>query len=535
MLCSLAFKIFLVSVYIQYFYFHFEFNYCNTVVQEVILFTTDILTIKMAERTTSGSNGTKVFSIGRGRYTQLCDMDGVTLSSGFGSGCAGGPPTHADTVRSRGRSLSPGWSPSDQFLRGGTQVSTPDTDSTAMQHLTDMVGQLGERIGDSIVARLMSTGLTERNACSTPMTDKTVTDLTHSSAQQNTTPMIVHVKTERDPVVFRGNSSDKYSVQEWIDMTKAHMRKQSYTKAEQAEEIQGRLLGKARDVVIVALRSDDRLDVRQNPELIYDILLRYFSQSSSSLPLQDFYTTLPKPKENPVDYWIRLNKAADTADEGLRRQGRKMENVSGEVAQMFAKHCPDPHLSSILKCKPVSEWNSRDIQLRIDEYQRELRASTLSYNVPQLKSHPVVVLGDESPACNLSDSPPDVCLSCPHAMSLSQTSDPHSATVPVQQHVQRPQRASPPQLASQTEEGVLSRMMSMLEQVLTRVGENADRRQKRPSPFSLPPCKVCGDASHSTLSHCRSEHLCFKCFAPGHSKQDCPNKVPPQSNPALGN
>lgn len=324
-------------------------------------------------------------------------------------------------------------------------------------------------------------------------------------------------------------------------MRKAHMRKQSYTKAEQAEGIQGRLLGKARDVVTVALRSDYTLDVKQNPELIYDILMRYFSQSSSSLPLQDFYTTLPKPKENPVDYWIRLNKAADTADEGLQRQGRRMENVSGEVAQMFARHCHDPHLSSILNCKPVSEWTSRDIQLRLDEYQRELRASTPSYNVPQLKSHTAAVLGDESPNCGLSDSPPTVllpqssCPSCPHAMSLSQTSDPHSALAPVQQHVQHPHHTSPPQVAWRPEEGVLNRMMSMLEQVLTRVGQNTDHRQKHPSQFSLPPCKICGDATHSTLSHCRSEHLCFKCLAPGHSKQDCPNKVPPQSNPTLGN
>lgn len=491
----------------------------------------------MAEGMENGPSGTKGFSIGRGIH--LKTMEGSTLSSGFGSGDACGP--QISDVRSRGCSLSPGWSPSEQFLKGGAQVSTPDSDNIAMQHLTDMVGQLGECIGDSIVARLMSSGLKEHDACSTPVTDKTVTDLTHSPAQQNTTPVIVHVKTERDPVVFRGNSSDKYSVQEWIDMTKAHMRKQSYTKAEQAEEIQGRLLGKARDVVTVALRSDDTLNVKQNPELIYDILMRYFSQSSSSLPLQDFYTTLPKPKENPVDYWIRLNKAADTADEGLRRQGRRMDNVSGEVAQMFAKHCPDPHLSSILKCKPVSEWTSRDIQLRIDEYQRELRASTLSYNVPQLKSHPAVMLDDESPACSLSDFPPadlspqTSCTSCSHAMPLPQTSDHHSVLAPVQQHVQRPQRTSPPQAAWQQEESVLNRMMKMLEQVLTRVGQNTERRPKRPSQFSLPPCNVCGDAAHSTLSHCRSEHLCFKCLAPGHSKQDCPNKVPPQSNPKLGN
>lgn len=71
---------------------------------------------------------------------------------------------------------------------------------------------------------------------------------------------------------------------------------------EQAEEIMGKLMGKARDVVKVTLRSDQTLDVKQNPGFIYDILLQYFNDTASCLPLADFYTTLPKPGESPVDY-----------------------------------------------------------------------------------------------------------------------------------------------------------------------------------------------------------------------------------------
>lgn len=69
------------------------------------------------------------------------------------------------------------------------------------------------------------------------------------------------------------------------------------------------------------------LDVKQNPDLIYHILLQYFSDTSC-LPLEDFYSTKPKLREDPVDYRIRLNKAADLADEGLHRQGGRMENKS---------------------------------------------------------------------------------------------------------------------------------------------------------------------------------------------------------------
>lgn len=71
----------------------------------------------------------------------------------------------------------------------------------------------------------------------------------------------------------------------------------------------------------------------------------------------------------------------------------------GEWRTLVEK-CRDAQLSAILKC---SEWTSREIQLRIDEYQRDLRASTIPYNVPQLKSHPAAKLGDESSICDLSD------------------------------------------------------------------------------------------------------------------------------------
>ncbi|KAJ8381233.1 hypothetical protein SKAU_G00020110 [Synaphobranchus kaupii] len=116
------------------------------------------------------------------------------------------------------------------------------------------------------------------------------------------------------------------------------------------------------------------------------------------------------------------------------------------------------------------------------------------------------------------------------------TSNSCSGSACVQQHVQRPQHVPPPQNAQQPDDGVLGRMMSMLERVLARVEpRNPERSQKRPSLFSSPPCRVCGDANHSTLSHCKSDHLCFKCLAPGHSKQHCPNNAQPQLSPASGN
>ncbi|KAK0137801.1 hypothetical protein N1851_025975 [Merluccius polli] len=186
-------------------------------------------------------------------------------------------------------------------------------------------------------------------------------------------------------------------------MTKTNLRKQKCPVDEQAEEIMERLMGKARDVVKVALRSDQTLDVSQNPCLIFDILLQYFSDTSSCLPLADFYSTLPRPSESPVDYWLRVNRAADLADAGKNTQ--------------------------------------------------------------------------------------------------------------------------------EAEERILSRMMSMLEQMMGRVQQrsSAPRGGRFQSGNREKACRVCNDSKHSTVTHCMSEKLCFACLAPGHTKMACPTKFSSQS------
>lgn len=70
-----------------------------------------------------------------------------------------------------------------------------------------------------------------------------------------------------------------------------------------------------------------------------------------------------------------MAEEADLAEEGLLRQGRVIDIISMEVACMFVKHCPDPELSCRFKCKPVDEWNARDIQRQLDDYQREKKST----------------------------------------------------------------------------------------------------------------------------------------------------------------
>lgn len=462
-------------------------------------------------------------------FSDIADSRGVGHSKSIFDDCT-------DT----GLGQSPGCTPVSGFRRDGPHTSTPSSDVDAIHHLTDMVGQLGTQIGESIVAKLMSAGVMNMPS---DHHSTSFTQTTHSDVTKHDPPHVtVHVKSNKELQTFRGDTTDKYSVQDWIDMTKTHLRKQEIPVRDQADEIMCHLMGKARDVVKIALRADPALNVKQKPELIYNILLHYFSDAPSCLPLADFYATLPRHRENPVDYWIRLNKAADVALEGLHRQGKKTENMNDEVALMFVKHCPDPELSCILKCKPIHEWTSRDVQQRIDDYQSELRASSRTAGVAPLKSHITTVTSEQysPPSANLAVS--EQCHTpCPLPSPLQAQHHvchppcPSPSAVPVQGDSHHAHSHAPlPAVAQnlqQSEEKLLIRMVDMFQGMMEKMqqrntsppvrGGRFQRatRERRPREAV---CKVCNDSSHTTISHCMSGRLCFACLAPGHTRLNCP-------------
>ena len=429
-----------------------------------------------------------------------------------------------------------GSTPARQLMGEGPHSSTPSSDTDVINNLADMVGQLGAQIGESIVDRLISARVVNTSSAPQNASTNQTQGLPSNSNSYETPHVTVHVKSDREPQIFSGDC-DKYSVQEWIELTKTYLRRHAVPVHEQGDEILCRLRGKARDVVRVALRSDSSLDVIQHPELIYNVLLQYFDDASSCLPMADFYATFPRHRENPVDYWIRLNNAADLAVAGLRRQGKQAENMNDEVALMFVKHCPDQELSSILKCKPMHEWTARDVQKRIDDYQREVRASGRSSGAVQMKCHAAAITseqfgshGPEQYSASGSSLPslPSQCQGYhppPQPASVSnsvQSQDccaPCPATVPiVAQNLQ------------QSEERLLSRMVDMFQQMMERMQQRntavparGGRSQRAPGERRAreTACRVCNDSSHTTVSHCMSDRLCFSCLAPGHTKANC--------------
>ena len=212
--------------------------------------------------------------------------------------------------------------------------------------------------------------------------------------------------------------------------------------------------------------------------------------------MADFYSTVPAAGENPVEYWLRLNKAVDTAEEGLKRLGRRIEDPCQEVAMMFVKHCPNPSLAAVFKFKAPGKWTASEIQEYIDRYQIEMKEQ-LSSKSKRLQ--PVMV----------------------HAQSPTPSPETSQSNKP---SVQCEDSAAP---SPPCNDDSLKVLVSLFNQALS---QNRSERYnpKTSDQFQHKCCKVCQSLDHSTLAHCRQHRLCLGCFKPNHIKRDCPNRHPGQ-------
>lgn len=326
-----------------------------------------------------------------------------------------------------------------------------------------------------------------------------------------TDPSLVNlvVKSEiKEPVCFKGDGSDAYTVHEWESVVMSYLRKQVIPVAEQADEVMNRLMGRAREVVRVGIRSNPFLVLSEGPGPIFDILKQHFSDTVSSImPLADFYATLPFSGEDPFEYWLRLNKAMEVTEDCLKRQNKTMDDSSRELTTMFIRHCPDSELSLIFRCKPLQQWTAAEVHEKLVEHRRDKRHSY------QPKSTTAVTMLRQDVSSGLRPSLPTgkPISDADTGPALNQTS-------------QEP--AEP-----------LDRILSMLERILEQGSQRAQNygrpeRRSQGGPNnrarSSLPCEVCGDRGHTTRFHCRANHLCFLCYASGHIHTDCPKSVMPQ-------
>lgn len=392
--------------------------------------------------------------------------------------------------------------------RGSTILNTPQLASTRFsdQHMPSQAGQvtpdlgslitqLAEKLGDSIRAQLSSGEHAQGAGAS---------DLTYQVSSPNVS-LVMH-SDAKEPPIFRGDGSDKFTVHEWESLMSMYLKRRAVPVHEQSQEIMARLMGKAGDVVRITLRNNKSINHVTCPNLVFDILKQHFSELTySNMPLADFYNTLPMPREDAMEYWIRLNRMMDVADECLKRQGRGIDDPQHEVSMMFIKHCPDRALASVFKFKSAEKWTASEIQERLDEHMME-RKSQSTMHTQQPKEIPRVVKGYSHCHAHKTDSP-----------SVSETSG-RTAQCGI------PTPATP--LTTGVDNDCLRSLVSLLDRLVLQHG-NDPRNQAARGAASQPlprACRACGSHDHSTLSHCKRENLCLRCLSPGHWKRNCPQQ-----------
>lgn len=165
-----------------------------------------------------------------------------------------------------------------------------------------------------------------------------------------------------------------------------------------------------------------------------------------------------------------------------------------------------PAFSSV---KPPSKWSMLEVQEAIDEHQRESqsrRASSVSkpraYQVSAASVHP-------------SDGVSDLECAAVNAVACSSNRAPLKS-----------ENVTP-------DSNTLERVLSMLERVLECTSQPPQNPPRPgPSPWGRPsPCRLCGNASHSTRSHCMREKWCLLCLEVGHQRKDCPSALQTAPHP----
>lgn len=386
---------------------------------------------------------------------------------------------------------------SGPFYAHTTAPPPPLEDVGLAAQMSVIVQQIGQQLANSVMSHLNTNPTAATHSSHTKADDEN--DSFPSHAVDLSQVQLVTQKRVKDPPVFRGESSDTLTVDEWEESMRNFIRKSGVRQDDQAEEILVHLRGRAKDVVRFGIRNGE-VDVKHNPQAIYGLLRKHFSASHcSSVPLADFYSTLPNAREDPYEYWLRLNRAADVAANCLKEQGKRFDNPNSEIARMFIRHCPCRELALSFRSKTTDKWSAREVQEVLDEYHLEKGVRPPAEKSSKVDVNKIEVSPDASKAAEVLEQ---------------------KAAMPVSQ-----------------DNSALERLIGMLEKVLLQ-GTTYAVGSRRPPTGNRPPrieglndvpCSVCKDGSHSALTHCKENNLCFQCHSPGHSRRNCPREQRPHS------
>lgn len=422
---------------------------------------------EMAEDSVTGDSFS--FAVGRGRA-----ISGLPCTPLQGASNVGSPAFCSTRILGHAASHSQGDMPS----------CFPATNDPALNSLiTHIAQQVGQTIRDQLRGecdRNDVSGAQAQSSADQPSSDSTYLNLTGAK--------LVLQSDVREPPAFRGDGSDKNTVCEWEDLMEVYFRKRGIPLKEQHSEIMSKLMGKPKDIVRITLRSSPSMKPQEKPKVIYDILRQHFSEVTySCMPMADFYSTVPVTGEFPVEYWLRLNKAVDAAEEGLKRLGRRMEDPCQEVAMMFVKHCPDPTLAAVFKFKAPDKWAASEVQEHIDRYQIEMK-EVLSKS----KCLRPIAVHTQAPTLDESPVQKDITVTRPTC-----------------------------------NDDCLKVLVSLFDRALSQ-NNHSVQKPAFSDQIQHKSCSVCQSSEHSTLAHCRQKRLCLACFEPNHIKRNCPRRQPGQ-------
>ncbi|XP_043982844.1 uncharacterized protein LOC122836928 [Gambusia affinis] len=375
--------------------------------------------------------------------------------------------------------------------------SKSDTKSTKESLYAEIATQIGVSIGESIASCIES-----RLGCGLGNSLGSASNVLSEPSLLN-----VIVKSDvKEPVCFRGDGCDTCSVQEWEEMLMTYLKKKGVQTAEQADEVLSKLAGRAREIVRVGIRSKPSLSLKEGPKPIFEILKQHFSDTAcSSMPLADFYATLPTLGETPFDYWLRLNRAMELTEDCLKRQNKSFAYLTKELTAMFIRHCPDSELSLIFKCKPLQQWTPADVHEKLLEHSKDQKCG------PQLSAPSALSFQRQEVSPHVQQVTCSSTCATPSPTSTSVSSTGLNAPAPADR---------------------LDHVIALLEKVLEGQPRQAkppakeDVRAHRNQTHKVMPCVICGDTAHSTYYHCRANQLCFICYAADHTRARCPRAVP---------
>lgn len=160
-------------------------------------------------------------------------------------------------------------------------------------------------------------------------------------------------------------------------------------------------------------------------------------------------------------------------------------------------------LARVFKFKSADKWTACEIQERLDEnmLEKKTRAAFVQQPMSNRAVHKLLSLAENRSVLRAAE-PSVAPVPSPAAAFPADTNDCVRSLV-----------------------NLLDRLVMQQTQVPANLGALAQIAQS-----SQRTCRVCGTRDHTTLSHCRKENQCLRCFSPGQWKRNCPQHVPPHQS-----